>query len=67
MGRSLISGPGTEPDILMGGDLIFYFLFFVLKLRIFSWMNCVLLSVLTRLYLDDMALEANILLLLLSE
>jgi hypothetical protein len=30
-------------------------------------MNCVLLGVLTRLYLDDMALEANILLLLLSE
>jgi hypothetical protein len=30
-------------------------------------MNCVLLGILTRLYLDNMALEANILLLLLLE
>jgi F0F1-type ATP synthase assembly protein I len=39
----------------------------VLKLRNFSWINCILLGVLVRLYLDDMALEANILLLLLLE
>jgi hypothetical protein len=37
----------------------------VLKLRNFSWMNCVLLGVLARLYLDDMTLEANIFLLFL--
>jgi hypothetical protein len=39
----------------------------VLKLRNFNLMNCVLLGVLTRLYLDDVALEANILLLILLE
>jgi hypothetical protein len=40
---------------------------FVLKLRNFSWMNCVLLGFLAMLYLNDVALEANILLLFLLE
>jgi hypothetical protein len=35
----------------------------VLKLRNFSWINCVLFGVLARLYLNNMAFEANILLL----
>jgi hypothetical protein len=39
----------------------------ILKLRNFSWMNCVLLDFLARLYLNDIAFEANILLLLLLE
>jgi hypothetical protein len=38
----------------------------VLKVRNFIWMN-VLFGVLARLYLDDMALEVNIILLLLLE
>lgn len=39
----------------------------ILELRIFSLMNCVLLGVLLRLFLDDITFEANILLLLLLE
>jgi len=36
-------------------------------LRNFSWLNCVLLGLLARLYLNDMVIEANIFLLLLLE
>jgi hypothetical protein len=39
----------------------------VLKLRNVSWMNCMLLALLARLYLNDIALEANIFLFLLLE
>jgi hypothetical protein len=42
-------------------------LFCVLQLGNLRWIKFLLLGVLVRLYLDDMALEANILLLLLLE
>jgi hypothetical protein len=39
----------------------------ILKLRNFSWMNCVFPGILASLYLNDMALEANIPLLIFLE